>query len=182
MSRPLILVLGTAALAVASRGSLAHPRSHGFPRFFGFVALLGLVLVNSRWWFSRPLAPRQLASWGLLASSAGLAAHSFRLLGRVGQPGERTATDPALAFERTTVLVSEGAYGVVRHPLYSSLLLFAGGALLKRVSWSSVSLALTAGTCFVATALAEEPENLRAFGDEYAAYRSRTHMVVPYLL
>jgi protein-S-isoprenylcysteine O-methyltransferase Ste14 len=80
------------------------------------------------------------------------------------------------------VLVSEGAYGVVRHPLYSSLLLFAGGALLKRVSWSSASLALAAGACFVATALAEEPENLRAFGDEYAAYRSRTHMVVPYLL
>lgn len=181
MSRLLVFILGTTALAVVSRRSLAQPRSHGFPRFFGFVALLGLVLVNSRWWFHRPLAPRQLASWGLLASSAGLAAHSFRLLGRARRPGERRSAEPTLAFERTTVLVSDGAYGVVRHPLYSSLLLLTGGALLKRVSWSSVSLALVADACFVATALAEEPENLRAFGDEYAAYQGRTHMLVPYL-
>ena len=177
-----IFVLGTAVLAVASRRSLLSPRSHGFPRFFGFVALLGLVLVNAPWWLRRPLAPRQLASWALLASSAGLAAHSFRVLRRAGRPDERRSAEPTLAFERTTALVSEGAYGSIRHPLYASLLLFAGGALLKRVSPSSLALALAASACLVATALLEEPENLRTFGEEYAAYRRGTHLFVPYLL
>jgi protein-S-isoprenylcysteine O-methyltransferase Ste14 len=177
-----IFVLGTVALAAASRRSLASPRSHGFARFFGFVALLGLVLVNARWWFSRPWAARQLASWALLASSAALAAHSFRVLRVAGRPDQKRSAEPTLAFERTTVLVSEGAYGLVRHPLYSSLLLLTGGALLKRVSPPALTLALAAAACFVATALAEEPENLRTFGEEYAAYRRRTRLFVPYVL
>jgi protein-S-isoprenylcysteine O-methyltransferase Ste14 len=181
-ARAAVFLLGTASLAVVSRRSLAQPRSHGFPRFFGFTALLGLVVVNSRWWFHRPLAPRQLASWMLLASSAGLAAHSFAVLRRAGRPGEQRSSEPTLAFERTTVLVDGGAYRLIRHPLYSSLLLLASGALLKRVSWLSLGLAVAAGGCFVATAVYEEPENLRTFGDEYAAYQRRTHLFVPYLL
>lgn len=177
-----LFVLGTIALAIASRRSLVSPCSHGFPRFFGFAALWGLVLTNVRWWFFRPWAPRQLASWALLASSAGLAAHSFRVLKRAGRPGERSSREPTLAFERTTVLVDEGAYQLIRHPLYASLLLLAGGVVLKRVSPASVTLALTAGACFVATALAEEPENLRAFGEEYESYRRRTRRFVPFVL
>jgi protein-S-isoprenylcysteine O-methyltransferase Ste14 len=181
--RFLILASATAGLAIASRHSLAKPRSHGFPRFFGFVALAGLVSLNAPWWFRRPLCPRQLASWALLTSSAGLAAHSFYVLRVAGRPDARRADEAALlGFEKTTVLVRAGAYRVIRHPLYASLVLLAGGALLKRVSWPATALAIGASACFAATALAEEPENLRAFGEEYAAYRRTTHLLIPHVL
>ncbi|HJW74317.1 MAG TPA: isoprenylcysteine carboxylmethyltransferase family protein [Thermoleophilia bacterium] len=189
MRRLAVLPLVTAALAVVSRRSLRDPRSHGFSRFFGFLALAALVLTNAPWWFRRPLCARQLVSWGLLVSSAGLAAHSFRVLRAVGAPDhvgardERRSDEPALlAFEKTTVLVDSGAYGLIRHPLYASLLLLVGGALLKRVSPPAAALAVAASACFVATALAEEPENRRTFGEEYAEYRRRTHLFVPYVL
>lgn len=183
MRRFLILIPAAVGLAIASRRSLADPRSHGFPRFFGFGALLGLVLLNAPWWFRRPFCPRQLASWTLLASSAGLAAHSFRALRMAGRPDERRADDPALlGFERTTALVRTGAYGVIRHPLYASLILLAGGALLKRVSCSASALAAGASACFAATALVEEAENLRSFGEEYAVYQRTTHLLIPHLL
>lgn len=182
MRRVPVFVLGSVALAIASRHSLTSPRSQGFPRFFGFVALLGLVLVNARWWFCRPLTPRQLASWTLLTSSAGLATHSFYVLRLAGRPGGQRSAEPTLALERTTVLVSEGAYGMIRHPLYTSLLLLTGGVLLKRVSPPALSLALAASASLVATALVEEPENLRTFGEEYAAYRRRTRLFVPYIV
>lgn len=189
MRRFVILLPATAALAVVSRRSLREPRSHGFPRFFGFVTLAALVVTNAPWWFRRPLSLRQLASWGMLASSAGLAVHSFRVLHEAETPDSADLSDlrrsdeaALLAFERTTALVETGAYGLVRHPLYASLLLLVGGALLKRPSLPAGTLAVAAWACFAATALAEEPENMRTFGEDYAEYRRRTRLLIPFVL
>ena len=78
--------------------------------------------------------------------------------------------------------MSEGAYGLIRHPMYTSLLLLVGGALLKRVSARSVALAGVASACLVATALIEETENRDAFGEEYAVYARRTRRFIPFVL
>lgn len=152
---------------------LGNPRHHGFFRFFAFELLCVLVLVQAGDWFTNPLSLRQLGSWVLLAGSLALAVHGFGLLHRYGRPrGD---------FEQTTVLVTNGAFRYVRHPMYSSLLLLAGGALLKSISFASLGLAVAAALSILLTALTEERENLARFGAPYLAYRERTRMFIPWL-
>jgi len=79
------------------------------------------------------------------------------------------------------VLVKRGAYKYIRHPLYSSLLLFAWGVFFKDVSFPSTALVLLASSFLVATAKVEEDENLKKFGDEYRAYLKTTKMFIPFL-
>ncbi|OGL14002.1 MAG: hypothetical protein A3F92_12170 [Candidatus Rokubacteria bacterium RIFCSPLOWO2_12_FULL_71_22] len=170
----LAFALGSAGIVAVSWTSLRHPRSHGFFRFFAFESLLGLIVLNARHWFSDPFAPRQLVSWASLLGSAALAAHGFHLLRAVGKPEGR--------IEATTRLVSVGAYRYIRHPLYGSLVLLGLGALLKRASLVTGGLALVTLWALIATARAEERENLARFGDAYAAYMKDTRMFVPFLL
>src|SRR3990170_427623 len=96
-----------------------------------------------------------------------MAMHGFYLLRTLGRPRE--------SFEATTQLVRQGAYRYIRHPLYSSLLWFAWGAFLKEISLFSTILVL------IATARVEEGENLRKFGEGYAAYQRETRMFIPFV-
>jgi protein-S-isoprenylcysteine O-methyltransferase Ste14 len=169
-----IFGLGSTFLAVYSWPSLRDHRSHGFYRFFGWMYILAVIALNLPSWFERPLAIQQLISWTLLVGSIRLALHGFRLLKRIGQPeGE---------FERTTRLVTAGAYRYIRHPLYASLLLLDWGAFLKDPSWAGAALALAASLFLYLTARVEEQENLARFGEAYREYMQRTKMFIPFLL
>ena len=185
MARLLIFAALTAAIAYVSREPLRLPRSHGFPRFFAWECMLALLLLNVvgvREWFADPLSVRQIVSWILLFGSLVLAVPGGLQLLRQGKPSPERPHDPSLfEFEKTTELVTTGMYRYIRHPLYGSLLLLAWGVFFKRPSW--VALALTAATTalLVATAKAEEDENLRYFGAEYRAYQQTTRMFIPHL-
>ncbi len=168
----IFLVVSVGLLAFSWR-SLRNPRSHGFFRFFAFEFLLVLILLNSRFWFSAPFAPHQLLSWVLLSISLVLAVHGFMLLRSIGRP--------SAGIETTTVLVVQGAFRYIRHPLYASLLLLTWGAALKRFSWSSGLAALAASVSLYLTARAEEQENLHRFGPSYAAYMQKTRRFIPFL-
>lgn len=168
-----IFVFGSALIAYRSRASLFDIRSHGFYRFFAFEAILALILVNAGYWFDAPFSPRQTASWALLSASLFLAIHGFYFLIRRGRPSG--------GFEDTTTLVKTGAYKWIRHPLYSSLLSLAWGAALKDVAPASVALAVTASFFLLATAMAEERENLAKFGAGYAEYMKSTKMFIPFV-
>jgi protein-S-isoprenylcysteine O-methyltransferase Ste14 len=146
---------------------------HGLARLFAFEAILGLVALNLEDWLDEPLSPRQLLSWALLLLSGFLAVHAFRLLGRFGKAqGE---------FERTTALVTTGAYRYIRHPMYASLLYLGMGAYLKHVSWLTSGLVLAAYVCLYITARIEEGENIARFGEVYRKYMLGTKMFVPYI-
>jgi len=80
------------------------------------------------------------------------------------------------------VFVRQGAYKYIRHPLYSSLLLLMWGVFAKNISIPSAALALFANALLVATAKAEEAENLGKFDGEYTTYRKTTKMFMPFLL
>jgi len=179
--RVAIFVAVTAALALMSRKSLAAPRSHGFYRFFAFELLSGLVLWNAPGWFREPWSGHQLASWALLAASAGLAIDAFRLILTAGQPAQGAAQDTNLWFENTTKLVGAGIYRWIRHPMYASLMALGWGAFLKQPGATGVGLALGASGFLLATAIAEERENLARFGGAYASYMKTTRRFVPYL-
>ncbi len=79
-------VLGTICLAYVSRASLAAPGSHGFYRFFAWVAIWGLALLNAGVWFRDPFSWHQLISWLLLVISAVLVIVGVRLLRQRGEP------------------------------------------------------------------------------------------------
>jgi protein-S-isoprenylcysteine O-methyltransferase Ste14 len=179
----ILFVLVSGGLALLSRHSLARPRSHGFYRFLAWELLLVLVLLNWRFWFVQPFAPRQLASWVLLCGSIPLALAGARLLARRGAThgGARGEEPELFRFERTTSLVTDGIYRYIRHPLYSSLVILAFGLFFKDPSWLAGLLTLAATLALVATAKADEAECTRFFGPAYTDYMERTRMFVPFL-
>ena len=183
--RALLFAGLTALFAWFSRGPLRLPRSHGFPRFFAWECILALLLLNFvslRLWFADPLSAHQLVSWLLLGGSIVLVVPGGLQLLRQGKPSAERPHDPSLfAFEHTTRLVTSGAYRHVRHPLYGSLLVLAWGVFFKRPGAAALALALAASGLLIATAKAEEGENLRYFGDEYRAYLRTTRMFIPHL-
>ena len=183
MARIAIFLSISAAIAAFSRRSLAHPRSHGFYRFFAFELLTGLVVLNAPVWFTNPLSAAQVVSWSLGAASIALAVEGFRLLRIVGRPSSKAGSATDLGFERTTRLVTVGAYRFIRHPLYSSLLALIWCAFLKRPSAAASIVLALGGTGFlVATSVCEERENIVHFGPSYSAYMKQTRRFIPFLL
>jgi protein-S-isoprenylcysteine O-methyltransferase Ste14 len=177
------LVFGICSIPIIwiSRRSLRKRDVHGFYRFFAFEAILGLIALNAAAWFRDPFSPRQLISWALLLASLLLAVHGFTLLRRSGKPDRRIEDPTRLGVEKTTRLVRSGAYRVIRHPLYASLLALAWGVFLKAPSWLGLGLAALATVAVYLTARVEEQENLRNFGPEYAEYMRETRMFVPFV-
>ena len=165
-----------------SRRSLLRPASHGFSRFFAFEAILALIVLNAPHWFAHPFRLQQLVSWLLLIVSAVLVVWGVVLLRRFGRSRPATEASPNFEWENTESLVTTGAYRYIRHPMYSSLLFLAWGALLKSVSISTLVLAAVATLAMATTAKVEEAENVDRFGQEYKDYMKRTRRFVPFLL
>ena len=174
MLKPILFAVLSAGIVFLSRKSLFSLRTHGFFRFFAFECLIGLVLLNTSYWFRRPFSPLQLLSWLLLAGSLAMAAHGFYLLKVTGKPRQ--------GIEDTTVLVRRGAYRYIRHPLYTSLLLLGWGAFLKDVSLFSAAFVFLATAFVYVTARIEETENREKFGASYEQYMKSTKMFIPFLL
>ena len=174
-------IVASAGLTWVSRPSLRGLRFHGFYRFFAWEAILVLVLLNIDFWFHEPLSFHQIISWLLLAVSLFLVIHGFLLLRMVGKPDTERNDSSLVGVEKTTELVTKGAYRYIRHPLYSSLLFGVWGVFFKRPSW--LGLLLVAITVFflILTARIEEAENMSFFGAAYRNYMKQTKMFIPFL-
>ena len=127
MIRVIIFAIVSAFFVYISRKSLFHPHSHGFYRFFAWSSILALVLLNALQWFENPFSPQQLISWLFLLISIFLAVHGADLLRVIGKLNQNRSDAELLAFEKTSSLVTVGAYKYIRHPLYSSFLFLAWG-------------------------------------------------------
>lgn len=171
----------SAGLGYVSRAALKQPRSHGFWRFFAWECILGLFLLNLPHWFENPFTLRQVVAWFLLIVSAFLVLHAVYILRKHGRAGEQREGDALIGFEKTTQLVTKGAYGYIRHPMYSSLLCLAWGIFCKDPTLAAGVLAAAATGFLVATAQADEAECLRFFGPAYQEYKKRTKMFISYL-
>jgi protein-S-isoprenylcysteine O-methyltransferase Ste14 len=180
---PALFVLISAALLCVSRRALVRPRSHGFYRFFAWECMLALILVNVPVWQRDPMAPNQLLSWLLLLLSAWLPIHAVQLLWRIGKPASEVRPDAALfGFEKTSALVTAGAFRFIRHPMYTALILLTWAVFLKQPSsWPGAGLALAATALLYMTARRDEEECLAHFGEEYRAYMQRTRRFVPFV-
>ena len=140
-----------------------------------------MLVYNLGGWFHDPLAWHQMVSWILLIASLVLVILGVRLLSDAGRP-DTYRSDPALLeMERTSRLVTIGAYRYIRHPLYSSLLFLGWGMFFKSPSWLDAGLALLCTVFLTATARVEEHENILYFGNDYVEYMKHSRMFIPYI-
>jgi protein-S-isoprenylcysteine O-methyltransferase Ste14 len=181
MTRLLVFSVVSAFFIYVSRKSLFRPHSHGFYRFFAWELILALVLLNAPNWTRDPFSFWQLVSWLLLLYSIFLVVHGVYLLKVIGKPNQDRSDAELLAFEKTSCLVTVGAYKYIRHPLYSSLLFLAWGAFFKHPSLLGLLLVLAASLFLVLTAKKDEAECLKHFGNAYQTYMLGTKKFIPFL-
>jgi protein-S-isoprenylcysteine O-methyltransferase Ste14 len=77
-------------------------------------------------------------------------------------------------------LVTSGPYRLVRHPIYSGILV-AGVGTAVALSWLWLIAVVLAGGYFVYSATVEERNMLEHFPGTYPAYRRATKMFLPFV-
>jgi len=183
MGKILAFLVLTGLLLYISRAALRVPRSHGFYRFFAWEFTLTLILLNLDVWFVNPLSWYQIISWLLLILSLIPLSFGVPTLIKQGKSTAKRAGEPQLlAFEKTSALVTNGIYGYIRHPLYSSLLLLTWGVYFKAPYGWGTPLVLGATFFLVLTAKADEVECIRFFGSAYSDYMTQTRMFIPFVI
>ena len=77
-------------------------------------------------------------------------------------------------------LVTSGPYRLVRHPIYTGILV-AGIGTAVALSWSWLIAVALAGVYFIYSAIVEERYLAEQFPDTYPAYRRSTKMLLPFI-
>ncbi len=79
-------------------------------------------------------------------------------------------------------LIRSGPYALVRHPIYTGILLALAGTVLMIGKWRAlIGLALFVAS-FVRKLTLEERFMAQEFGEDYARYRQQVAMLVPFLM
>jgi protein-S-isoprenylcysteine O-methyltransferase Ste14 len=78
-------------------------------------------------------------------------------------------------------LVTSGPYRLVRHPIYSGILL-AGVGTAVALGWLWLTAVVLAGVYFLYSAIVEERYLTDQFPDTYPVYKRSTKMLVPFIL
>jgi protein-S-isoprenylcysteine O-methyltransferase Ste14 len=109
----------------------------------------------------------------ICAAGVGLAIAARIRLGRNwGMPG---------TLKESPDLITGGPYRIIRHPIYTGILLaIAGTALAESLLW--LLPFVVAGVYFSIAARHEERLMLAQFPDQYPAYMKRTKMLLPFIL
>lgn len=142
------------------------------------IALMALVLFGPRRVGDTPAWPAaQARVWSVIGATLATLGAALFLAGvfRLGR-----GLTPLPYPKDGAALVQSGAYGIVRHPLYSGGLAIALGWALAVRGW------LTLGYVLVLFALLDfksrrEERWLAAKHPEYAAYRQRVRKLIPFL-
>jgi protein-S-isoprenylcysteine O-methyltransferase Ste14 len=77
-------------------------------------------------------------------------------------------------------LVTSGPYHLVRHPIYSGVLIASVGTAVA-LSWLWLIVVALAGVYFLYSATVEERYLTEQFPDAYPVYKRSTKMLVPYI-
>ncbi len=77
-------------------------------------------------------------------------------------------------------LVTSGPYRLVRHPIYSGILVAVVGTAVA-LDWRWLIAAVLAGVYFLYSATVEERYLTEQFPDDYPVYRRSTKMLVPFI-
>jgi protein-S-isoprenylcysteine O-methyltransferase Ste14 len=78
-------------------------------------------------------------------------------------------------------LVTSGPYRLVRHPIYSGILL-AAIATAMALNWAWLTAVALAGIFFIYSAVVEERYLTEKFPDTYPTYKHSTKMLIPFVV
>jgi len=143
--------------------------------------MLALLVLNFPRWTYAPFTPHQVASQALQLIAAVLVVHAVRMLRKAGRPNNERHETELYSFEKTSTLVTSGAYRYIRHPMYASLLFLTWGIFLKDISLLSVVLTVGASIAIFVTALRDEAECRKHFGAAYVEYMKTNKRFIPFL-
>jgi protein-S-isoprenylcysteine O-methyltransferase Ste14 len=87
-----------------------------------------------------------------------------------------------IAVKENHELIQTGPYAVVRHPIYTGLLLAIIGTALALGEWRGLVAVVLMLVSYWRKLTVEERWMLNAFGDRYRHYRAQTSALIPYLL
>jgi protein-S-isoprenylcysteine O-methyltransferase Ste14 len=168
-----LIVLGD-NLVLAARG--IGRRLGGLRWMAGLGLAVGIVVAGvqlERMSGGRVRAPLWVTLVGVAAALAGTLLHvsARRVLGRAWSAS--TASPDAL--------VDDGAYGVVRHPLYVGIALLMLGTILAHPSLPTVAAGVGLFVGLARKIRQEERALADAFGPRWDRYRARVPCVVPRL-
>ena len=141
------------------------------------VAAVWFVLRQFRGYLDRPLFPSS-AAWtyiGLVLTACGLA---FTVWARLVL-GPNWSGMPTIKQDHE--LIERGPYGLVRHPIYTGLLLAVfGSALAGGHAWNVAVFAMIT-ILLIVKSKAEEALLSRQFPDAYRDYRQRVKALIPFV-
>jgi protein-S-isoprenylcysteine O-methyltransferase Ste14 len=159
----------------------AQSRSEGMSRIAVYIVWAGWWLLFGHGFRINPLSMRVFKSsvWtaylGLVVTAAGLA---FAVLARlyIG-----TNWSPLIQVKEGHELIQTGPYALVRHPIYSGLMLATLGTAIVYGELSGfLGFILVAGAWGYKSRL-EESAMLEQFGAEYERYRAHVKGLVPFV-
>jgi len=137
------------------------------------ATLAGLAVIERS--TGRLVSPPWLVGLGLALAAAGVALH-VRARHTLGASWSGVVTVRA-----GQTVIDRGPYAVVRHPLYASLLLLAGGTLLAHPSAGTSCVALGFGFGLALKIRIEEHALRRVLGPAWDAYAARVPALLPRL-
>ncbi len=79
-------------------------------------------------------------------------------------------------------LITSGPYGVVRHPIYTGILLAFAGQAIARGEWRCIVGVLIAAWAFWRKLRIEERWMLERFGERYQSYRQHVAALIPFVI
>ncbi|EKU99527.1 putative protein-S-isoprenylcysteine methyltransferase [Leptolyngbya sp. PCC 7375] len=89
---------------------------------------------------------------------------------------------PTLQVRKDHALITNGIYRSIRHPMYTSLWLWAMAQALLLTNWiAGLSGIITFGFLYFLRVGNEEKMMIEQFGEQYQAYRQRTKRLVPFI-
>jgi protein-S-isoprenylcysteine O-methyltransferase Ste14 len=170
--------------AVAAAGAKTTLRREAPLSRLGYViplCLAGLLFTRTQWPWAflgeRFLPGGAAPFWiGALLTAGGLL---FTVWARIhlGRNWSGTVT-----IKEDHELVTSGPYALVRHPIYTGLMLAFVGSAVALGQWRGVAAALLAILAFWKKLRIEERWLGQEFGDAYATYRKRVAALIPYVL
>ena len=168
---------------VAARDVKTTRRREGATTFLlnrVFVVIGALLLVIYRQplhWLNERFIPPGLAAYflGLVMVAAGL---GFAVWARVYLGRNWSAT---VTVKQDHELVRSGPYGLVRHPIYSGLLLALLGTAVGIGEWRGLVAFAFFTIGFLVKIKAEERFMSETFGEQYARYRAEVPALIPFI-
>ncbi|HEY5533893.1 MAG TPA: methyltransferase [Ignavibacteria bacterium] len=182
MEKLIVFGILSLPLIIISWRTLFNIKSHGFYRFFSEECIIWLLINNCKFWFDNPFSVKQIFSWVFLIFSVYLVITGVILMKKTGKQVKNRYEKTLYQFEKTSELIDKGIFKYIRHPLYSSLLFLTWGIFLKNTTDLLLFITVLSTAFLYLTAIFDEKECIKFFGEKYSEYMKRSKMFIPFII